>query len=75
MAAAAERMRTMRARRQARGMRELRLVVPDARLKSVRQRVSGAVKALRPESEAEALGWIEAVSEFDAGGMRVDETR
>lgn len=72
MAVPAERMKAMRARRQARGMRELRLVVPDARLKSVRQRVSSAVKALDAENEAEALHWIEAVSEFDT---RADETR
>ena len=63
--AAAERMRAMRERRRARGMRELRLVVPDARSKVVRRRVAKAVAALDSANEAEAMRWIEAVAEFD----------
>jgi hypothetical protein len=35
MAHAAERMKAMRDRRRARGLRELRLVIPDARSKTV----------------------------------------
>jgi Antitoxin MazE-like len=55
----------MRERRRARGLRELRLIVPDARSKAVRGRVAKAVAALDRASELEALRWIEAVSEFD----------
>lgn len=65
MAAAAERMRTMRDRRRARGLRELRLVVPDARSRSVRQRMATEVAGLDRRAEDNALDWIEAVSEFD----------
>ena len=46
MAFAADRMRAMRERRRARGLRELRLVVPDARSKAVRRRVAKAVAGL-----------------------------
>src|SRR5688572_20504742 len=66
MAHAADRMRAMRERRRARGLRELRLVVPDARSKTVRRRVAKAVARLDRNSELAALGWIEAVCEFDA---------
>lgn len=66
MALAADRMRAMRERRRARGLRELRLVVPDARSKTVRRRVAKAVARLDPTTEFEAMTWIEAVSEFDA---------
>jgi hypothetical protein len=40
MAQAAERMRAMRERRRAQGLRELRLVVPDPRSRAVLRRVS-----------------------------------
>ena len=66
MVEAAERMKAMRARRRARGLRELRLVVPDARSKAVRRRVARQVASLDRARELEALRWIEAVSEFDA---------
>jgi len=66
MALAAERMRAMRERRRARGLRELRLIVPDARSKAVRRRVAEEVASLDRARELEVLGWIEAVSEFDA---------
>src|SRR5690606_25203217 len=46
MPAPAERMKTMRERRQARGLREVRLVAPDARLQSVRRRVADQVAGL-----------------------------
>ena len=66
MAAPAERMRSMRNRRRTRGLRELRLVVPDARSQSVRHRVAAQVSMLSQGDESEAMRWIEAVSEFDA---------
>jgi Protein of unknown function (DUF3018) len=65
--AAAERMRAMRERRQARGLRELRLVVPDARSKAIRRRIAKEVAGLNRAHELAALGWIETVSEFDRG--------
>ena len=66
MARAADRMKAMRERRRARGLRELRLVIPDARSKAVRKRIARQVAALDPASESEALRWTELVSEFDA---------
>lgn len=65
MAAPAERMKAMRERRRTRGLRELRLVVPDPHSEAVRQRIAEQVARLDPEDEEEALKWIEAVSEFD----------
>ncbi len=55
----------MRQRRRGRGLRELRLVVPDARSNAVRRRVAKAVGRLDRSGEIEAMRWIEAVSEFD----------
>ena len=66
MALAADRMRAMRERRRARGLRELRLVVPDARSRVVRRRVAKQVGRLDRASELDAMRWIEAVAEFDA---------
>ena len=43
MTAPAERMKMMRQRRRARGLRELRLVVADARSLAVRRRVAKQV--------------------------------
>ncbi len=65
MAPPAERMKSMRERRRARGLRELRLVVPDARSAAVRRRVVKQIAKLNPQSERDALDWIEAISEFD----------
>jgi hypothetical protein len=65
MVQAAERMKAMRERRRARGLKELRLVVPDARSRTVRRRVARQVAALDRSRELEALTWIEAVAEFD----------
>ncbi len=65
MASAAARMRSMRARRRNLGLREIRLVVPDARSAEVRQRIAEQVASLDPADEEEAMRWIEAVSEFD----------
>jgi hypothetical protein len=66
MALAADRMKAMRERRRTRGLRELRLIVPDARSKAVRRRIAKEVAGLDQSRELDALGWIEAVSEFDA---------
>jgi len=65
MAQPAQRMKTMRDRRRAQGLRELRLVLPDARSLSVRRRVAKEVAGLNRNGEIDALRWIEAVSEFD----------
>ena len=70
MAEPAERMKMMRERRKHRGLRELRLVVPDARSPEVRARIASDVAALPAEMEEEALRWIEAVGEFDADQPR-----
>ena len=58
----------MRARRRADGLREVRLVVPDARSGAVRRRrrVAAAVAALDQAAEQDALAWIESVSEFNS---------
>jgi hypothetical protein len=66
MALPAERMKAMRERRSARGLRELRLIVPDARSRAVRRRVAKEVASLDRSRELEALSWSEAVSVFDA---------
>jgi len=65
-----ERMKMMRARRRRQGLRELRLVIPDARSEAVRNRIAAQVAQLNPDSERDALRWIEAVSEFDADEPR-----
>ena len=70
MALPAERMKAMRERRRQRGLRELRLVVPDARSPAVRRRVAKEVAALNQANEKDALDWIEAVYQLDN-----DETR
>ena len=57
-------MKKMRDRRRKHGLRELRLVAPDARSKAVRKRVAEEVESLDPKDEKEAMAWIEAVSEF-----------
>jgi hypothetical protein len=57
-------MKMMRQRRRARGLRELRLVVADARSRAVRRRVAKQVASLDPDREREALRWIESVSEL-----------
>ena len=69
-ASPAERMRALRVRRRALAEREIRLTVPDARSDEVRTRVADAVARLDPTNEAEALAWVEAVSDFDAPRAR-----
>jgi Protein of unknown function (DUF3018) len=70
MAIPAERMKLMRQRRRARGLRELRLVVADPRSRAVRRRVAKQVAGLDADRERDALNWIEAISEFDADAAR-----
>ncbi len=64
-AAPAERMKSMRARRRADGLREVRLIVPDIRSAAMRQRIAAQAAALNPDVEDEALDFIEAVADFD----------
>jgi hypothetical protein len=68
LAAASQRMKNMRERRRELDLREVRLVVPDARSRAVRARVAEQVAKLDPRAERDALAWIEALSEFDAPG-------
>jgi hypothetical protein len=70
MANPAERMKIMRMRRRRQCLRELRLVVPDPRSEAVRNRIAAQVAKLNPDSERDALFWIEAVSDFDADEPR-----
>jgi hypothetical protein len=70
MAAPAERMKKMRARRRANGYREVRLIVRDARSKRVRRHIARQVAKLRHHDERDVLAWIEAVSELDDSGTR-----
>ena len=65
MASAAERMKSMRARRRQSGLREVRLVVADARAAITRERIAAQVARLSPASEQDTLEWIDAVAEFD----------
>lgn len=70
MAPVAERMKLMRERRRARGLRELRLVVADPRSRAVRRRVAKQVAGLDLAREREALQGIESVADFDADATR-----
>jgi hypothetical protein len=70
MAEPAERMKMMRARRRQQGLRELRLVVPDARSEAVRKRIAAQAAKLNPDSEQDTLLWIEAVSELNGDEPR-----
>jgi hypothetical protein len=65
---AAERMKAMRARRRREGLREIRMVLPDIRMETVRARIARQIDALPDDAEREAMAWIEAVSEFDEAG-------
>ncbi len=65
MAAPAQRMKDMRDRRRARHLRELRLVLPDARSLSVRRRVANQVSKLDPDAEERTMHIVEEVSVFD----------
>lgn len=48
-----------------RDAREIRIEVPNPRSAAVRARVARSVASLSAAQEADALAWIEAVSEFD----------
>lgn len=61
----AQRMRAMRKRQREAQRREIRLTVPDARLRQVRERIADSVARLDPAAEVEVLRWIETVSDFD----------
>ena len=65
MATAAERMREMRNRQRAGGLREVRLVVPDIRRDDIRNALARQVMNLSVADERAALDWIEQVGEFD----------
>jgi hypothetical protein len=60
----------MRERRRRQELRQLRLDVPDLRLRSVRKRVAAQVDRLDRCEEHDALAWIEQVSEFDVADSR-----
>jgi len=55
----------MRRLRRRQGLRELRLVVADARSRVVRRRVAKQVANLDLDREHDALRWIASVAEFD----------
>jgi hypothetical protein len=63
-------MKLVRQRRRARGLREVRLVLADARSRAVRRRMAKQVAALDGARESDALNWIQSVSEFDADAKR-----
>jgi Protein of unknown function (DUF3018) len=63
-------MKLVRQRRRARGLREVRFVLADARSRAVRRRVAKQVAALDGARERDALNWIESVCEFDADAKR-----
>jgi hypothetical protein len=65
MTGTAERMKALRERRKGAGLREVRLILPDARLDATRRRIAAQVARLDPAAEEDAMRWIEAVSEFD----------
>ena len=47
------------------GKRQVRMTLPNPRSEKVRRRVANSVARLNQSQEADALRWIEAVSEFD----------
>jgi hypothetical protein len=65
MANTAERMKAMRQRRRAQGLRELSMVISDARDPAFRRHVAQEVSRLDPSLEGEAMRWIEGASLFD----------
>lgn len=58
-------MRKVRKDHRRQGLRELRIDVPDARLRSVRSRVAAQVTRLNRHDEDGALDWIEEVSDLE----------
>jgi hypothetical protein len=55
-------MKAIRGQRRAKGLREIRLIVPDARSRAVRRRIAAQVARL---AERDALQWIESASVFN----------
>jgi len=47
------------------GKRQVRMTLPNPRSEKVRRRVANSVARLNRSQEADALQWVEAVSEFD----------
>ena len=45
--------------------RQIRITLPNPRSEKVRKRIANSVARLNRSEEADALRWIEAVSEFD----------
>ena len=50
--------------------RQIRITLPNPRSEKVRRRVANSVARLNRSEEADALQWVEAVSEFDEREMR-----
>ena len=70
MVEVAERMKAMRERRRARGLRELRLIVPDARSKSVRRLKRSPRRS--PSSPPAAASYVNgAMIHVDGGRVAV----
>ncbi|WP_035705426.1 antitoxin MazE-like protein [Niveispirillum irakense] len=74
MGQAAERVKAFRERKRAQGLREIRLFIPDARSPQLRARIAEQVAQLDPVAEADAMDWIESVSDFDNEDL-TDATR
>jgi hypothetical protein len=70
MAEAAERIKMMRARRRRLGVARIAPHCAGCAFGTRAQPDSDAGGKLNPDSEREALLWIEAVSEFDASAPR-----
>ncbi|MYJ94158.1 MAG: hypothetical protein F4053_00720 [Proteobacteria bacterium] len=58
----AERMREYRKRRRESHLPEVRMTLPDARLRQVRERIADTIARLDPAAEDQALRWYFAVA-------------
>ena len=47
------------------GKRQVRITLPNPRSEKVRRRIANSVARLNQSEEADALQWVESVSEFD----------
>lgn len=47
------------------GKRQVRITLPNPRSEKVQRRVANSVARLNQSQEADALQWVESVSEFD----------
>ncbi|HVA62877.1 MAG TPA: hypothetical protein VNF74_04060 [Terriglobales bacterium] len=68
MVTTAQRIKKIRARRRVERMHELRLLLPDVRLASVRRRLAKQASHLNQVAEADTQRWIEAVADPSASG-------